>query len=70
MFRFLPLVINSIRRHPERIMFVRMLLWAMPQRASQIGTMLALGVDTVMWQRISDEIPDINPRGMSGWHRY
>lgn len=70
MFRWLPLVVRSIRRHPERVQFVRMLLWAMPQRAAQIGAMLALGVDAVTWQRLADENPDINPRGVPGWHRH
>lgn len=70
LFRFVPLVVNSLRHHPQRLMFVRILLWAMPDRGSQIGTMLALGVDSVMFQRISDDIPDVIPRGMNGWHKF
>lgn len=30
MFRFLPLVISNMARPPQRAMFIRMLLWAIP----------------------------------------
>lgn len=68
--RFLPLVVNSIERMPLRLAFVRCVVWAMPERCEQVGMMIALGVDPVMWQRLTDEIPDITPRGMAGWSRY
>ena len=70
MFRFLPLVINSLRHHPQRLMFIHILLWAMPDKGAQLGTMLALGVDSVLLTRITDHIPDVIPRGMNGWHKF
>ena len=69
-FRFFPLVVKHQRRHPERLAFLRVLLQAMPERARQIGVMLALTLDVPTWQRIAEEMPDLVPRGMSGYRRF
>jgi hypothetical protein len=36
----------------------------------QFGLMLAVGVDRVQWRRITDELPEIIPRGAPYWERY
>jgi hypothetical protein len=41
-----------------------------PERGQHIGIMLALGVDAVQWKRITDELPEIIPRGAAGWERF
>jgi hypothetical protein len=69
-FRFFPLVVKHQRRHPERIAFLKLLLQAMPERSRQLGVMLALSLDMPLWQRISEELPDLIPRGMAGFQRY
>lgn len=69
-FRFFPLVVKHQRRHPERIVLVKVLLQAMPERASHVGVILALGLDVATWQRISEELPDLVPRGMLGHRRF
>ena len=69
-FRFIPLIAKHQRRHPERLMFLSVFLMSMPHRSRQIGVMLALGLDVETWQRVSDELPDLIPRGMRGWRHY
>jgi hypothetical protein len=31
---------------------------------------VAMGVDEIQWKRITDELPEIIPRGAPGWERY
>jgi hypothetical protein len=69
-FRFIPLITQHQRRQPDRLAFVQVFLWAMPERAKQVGTMLALGLDPATFQRVSEELPDIIPRGMTGWRHF
>lgn len=69
-FHMLPFMINSIDYLPKRVRFLKTLLWAMPYRAQQFGLMLSLGVDAVQWKRITDELPELIPRGAAGWERF
>jgi hypothetical protein len=43
---------------------------AMPERAQQIGAMLSLGMNVPQWRRMTTELPEIVPRGATGWQRY
>jgi hypothetical protein len=70
LFRFVGLVARHQRRHPDRLAFIKTLLWAMPERSRQIGLMLSLGLDQVTWQRVAEDLPDLVPRGMPGWRRF
>jgi hypothetical protein len=70
LFRFVALVAQHQRRHPERVAFVHAMLWAMPERARQVGLILSLGLDQVTWQRLAEEMPDLVPRGMWGNRRF
>ena len=49
---------------------LQVLLQAMPERGRQIGVMLALGLEPATWQRIAQDMPDLVPRGMSGYRRF
>ena len=42
----------------------------MPESAQHVGLMVALGVSPVMWYELSNEIPDMVPRGTPGWSRF
>ena len=66
----LPWVLNSLPMLHQRVRFLKTLLWAMPERAQHVGVLVALGVDEVQWVRITNELPEIIPRGAQGWERY
>lgn len=66
----IPYIIENLPRHPQRIRYLKVLLWSMPERAHQIGAILYRNVDAVMWERLRDEVPEIVPRGESGYWRY
>lgn len=69
-FKMVPWVVNSLPMHGQRVRFLKTLLWALPERAQQLGTMVALGTDPVQWVRITDDLPELIPRGADGWQRY
>lgn len=66
----LPWMINNLPREQQRVRFLRALMWAMPERAQQVGRLVALGVDGIMWARLTVQVPEMVPRGMPGWLRY
>ncbi|KAK9807776.1 hypothetical protein WJX72_008899 [[Myrmecia] bisecta] len=66
----LPWAVTWLPRHEQRLTLLRCFIWPMPERAQQIGRMLALGVDAVMWTRLAKRRPEIIPRGAPGHVRY
>lgn len=44
-------------------------VWACPDRAQQIGLMCYRGLDSIDWAFLSEEMPEIIPRGLPGWKR-
>lgn len=62
----LPWIINTLPMMPQRVRFVKTLIWSMPERDQYFGILIANGVDAVMWKRLTDELPEIIPRGMEG----
>ena len=50
--------------------YIRTFIWANPMRAQEIGLMLYPNLDTVSWSFLAREIPEIVPRGLSGYSRY
>ncbi|KAK9807721.1 hypothetical protein WJX72_007166 [[Myrmecia] bisecta] len=66
----MPYLVSNLPYHPQRVRLVRSMLWAIPERAQQIGRMIALGVDATLWQRLIDFCPELIPRGYPGWTRY
>ena len=66
----LPWTVNMLPYLPQRVRYLRSLLWAMPENAQLIGRMVALGVDGVQWLRITNHIPELVPRGAHSWRRF
>jgi tellurite resistance protein TehA-like permease len=65
-----PFIIENLPRHMQRVRYLQVLTWAMPERAQQIGAIVYRNVDAVMWERLRTEVPEIIPRGAPGWKRY
>ncbi|CAD7704182.1 unnamed protein product, partial [Ostreobium quekettii] len=70
LYFFFAWVVNWLPHFAMRVRFIKTFIWAMPEHAQLIGTMVALGVDPVQWKRLTDELPEIIPRGAPGWKRY
>lgn len=66
----LPYLINNLPRTGQRVRLLKTLCWSMPERAQQLGAIMYRGCDSVKWELISFEIPEIIPRGVSNWRRY
>lgn len=66
----LPWTLNNLPMLQQRVRFLKTFLWAVPERAQQIGLMVAAGVDDVQWLRITNELPEIIPRGADGYERF
>ncbi|KAL7580306.1 hypothetical protein ACA910_004342 [Epithemia clementina (nom. ined.)] len=66
----IPFIILGLPRHPQRVRYIKVLTWAMPERAQQIGAIIYRNVDAVMWERLRVEVPAIIPRGAPGHMRY
>jgi len=66
----LPAVVQNLPMHGQRVTFVRAFIWAMPERCQQFGTIISLGVDPVVWERLTHSVPEIIPRGDDGWKRF
>jgi hypothetical protein len=65
-----PYMVNNLPRHEQRVRYLKVLTWAMPERAQQIGSIVYRNVDAVMWERLRIEMPEIIPRGAPNWQRY
>ena len=66
----LPAIVQNLPMHAQRVTFVRAFIWAMPERCQQFGTIISLGVDPVVWERLKHSVPEIIPRGEDGWKRF
>uniref|UniRef100_A0A7S2I7X6 Glutaredoxin domain-containing protein n=1 Tax=Helicotheca tamesis TaxID=374047 RepID=A0A7S2I7X6_9STRA len=66
----IPFIINNLPRHMQRVRYLKVLAWSMPERAQQIGAIVYRNVDAVMWERLRVEVPEIIPRGGYNWRRY
>ncbi|KAL4537156.1 hypothetical protein Ndes2526B_g04932 [Nannochloris sp. 'desiccata'] len=66
----IPIVVQNLPMQAQRLTYIRAFLWAMPERCQQIGTMVALGVDSVTWYRLKHQLPEIIPRGEAGWKKF
>jgi hypothetical protein len=69
-FELVPWVLNNLPMRMQRVRYLKTFLWAVPERAQQIGTMVALGSDPVQWALLAAELPEIIPRGAKGWARF
>lgn len=50
--------------------FLKTWIWAMPERAQQLGLMVYRVVDDVIWAEIARDLPEVVPRGLPGHRRY
>lgn len=66
----IPFIINNLPRHVQRVRYLKVLMWSMPERSQQIGAMVYRNVDAVMWERLRVEVPEMIPRGAWNWRRY
>lgn len=65
----LPYIVNNLPAPGWKVRYVKTLLWANPLRAQEIGLMLYHGIDSVTWSYLTQELPELIPRGLSGFHR-
>lgn len=66
----IPFIINNLPRHLQRVRYLKVLCWSLPERAQFIGAIVYRNVDAVMWERLRVEVPEIIPRGEANWKRY
>lgn len=66
----LPWIIHNLPRHPQRVRYLKVLCWSMPERSQQFGAILYRHVDAVMWERLRTELPEMIPRHAPGFRRY
>eukprot|EP01084_Bolivina_argentea_P173271 300113_1 len=65
----IPWIVRNQRKLPQRILFLKTLLWAMPYRCQMIGLIVYRGCSDIVWADIAQELPEIIPRGITGWRR-
>lgn len=58
--------------YPQNVqtMFLKSWIWAMPERAQQLGLMVYRVVDDVTWIEVASDLPEVIPRGLPGHRRY
>ena len=66
----IPFIINNLPRHPQRVKYLKILMWSLPERAQQIGMIVYRNVDAVMWERLRVQVPEMIPRGAPNYRRY
>lgn len=66
----MPWVIEHLPVPAWKARYVKTFVWANPMRAQEIGLILYPRIDSVTWAFLSREIPEIIPRGLSGYKRY
>ena len=64
-----PFVVKSMPHIQWKVRYVQCFLWASPHRAEEIGLALFRGCDDVTWQFISQQLPELIPRGLPGYRR-
>ncbi|CAM9111089.1 unnamed protein product [Scytosiphon promiscuus] len=70
MSRFLGWVMSTLRMRSQRTRFLKTWVWAMPERAQQLGLMVYRVVDDVTWVEVARDLPEVVPRGLPGYRRY
>jgi len=64
-----PFLLKSLPTPNWKIQIIRCFIWANPERAQEIGLMLYRKIDSVLFEFVANEIPEIVPRGLSKWNR-
>ncbi|CAM9812351.1 unnamed protein product [Ascophyllum nodosum] len=63
-------VMATLRIRGQRTNFLKSWIWAMPERAQQLGLMVYRVVDDVTWIEVASDVPEAIPRGLPGHRRY
>ncbi|CAM9257536.1 unnamed protein product, partial [Sphacelaria rigidula] len=63
-------VMMTLRIRGQRARFIKAWVWAMPERAQQLGLMVYRVVDDITWVEVARDVPEIIPRGLPGHSRY
>mmetsp|Transcript_19267 Transcript_19267/g.32174 ORF Transcript_19267/g.32174 Transcript_19267/m.32174 type:complete len:928 (-) Transcript_19267:1082-3865(-) len=66
----IPYIVKNLPRHKQRVTYLKCLTWSQPERTQQIGAIVYRNVDSVMWERLRADFPDIIPRGEFNHWRY
>lgn len=66
MFRF---VLASLPVFQWKIRYVKAFVWGVPERAQEIGLIVYRNVDRATWLALTQELPEIIPRGLAGHQR-
>eukprot|EP00903_Cladosiphon_okamuranus_P016395 g15119.t1 len=69
MSQLLGWVMGTLRMRGQRTRFLKAWIWAMPERAQQIGLMVYRVVDDVTWVEVARDLPEAIPRGLPGYRR-
>jgi hypothetical protein len=64
-----PYVLTNLPRHEQRVNYLKSLCWSIPERSQQIGAIAYRNVDTILWERLRFDFPEMIPRGTRGWRR-
>jgi hemerythrin-like domain-containing protein len=64
-----PYVLTNLPRHDQRVSYLKSLCWSVPERSQQVGAIAYRNVDSITWERLRFDIPEIIPRGTRGWRR-
>ena len=65
----LPWTLKNLPVPMWKVRYLRTFLWAVPDRAQEIGLIVYRGVDSALWSFLVEEIPELIPRGLSGWRK-
>ena len=66
----LPFCVRMQFMHGRRVRLLQALVWALPEHAQLVGKMVYDGVDSLLWDRLVVDVPDIVPRTVPGHHKY
>lgn len=65
----MPFVIENLPHPMWKVRFIRTFIWGRPDRAQEIGLICYRTLNSVDWEFLSKEIPEMIPRGVRGWVR-
>ena len=65
----MPFVIQNLPHPMWKVRFIRTFIWGKPDRAQEIGLLCYRTLNSVDWEFLSKEIPEMIPRGVKGWVR-
>lgn len=67
--KVMPFVVEHLPLPAWKLRYVRTILWTVPSRAHEIGLCLYHGCDSVTWQFLIQEMPELIPRGLPGYKK-